>query len=1015
MTPEEMGEDMSEALDFQSIIMKLESFWADQGCLIWQPYHTEVGAGTMNPATSLRVLGPEPWNVGYVEPSIRPDDGRYGENPNRFYQHTQYQVILKPDPGNPQELYLASLEALGIDPVLDDIRFVEDNWKSPIIGAWGLGWEVWLNGLEITQFTYFQQAGGQTLDPVSVELTYGLERIAMALQKVRDFRNIRWTEDLTYGDVQLQSEQQFSKYAFELANVDHLREMYQLFEEEAETCLAEKQVLPAHDYVLKCSHTFNLLDTRGAVGVTERQSFFGRMRDLSRRVAEAYLEERMALEYPWLKEGDEEFEPGEQDGAKRAGRGKHLSEPADFLLEIGTEELPAGDVEDALAQLETAVPELIQELRLTLDGHRVLATPRRLVVVLENLAPRQQDLEQQVKGPPADRAFDEDGNPTRAAEGFARSKGLEVSDLEVVEIDGGRYVAAVEKEAGRPSGEVLAEALPDLIADLGFRQSMRWNASNVGFSRPIRWLTAFHGERFLPFSYADIQAQPTTRGLRFLEPESLPLTGPDEYFRVLAEQGIVLDQDRRRKVILDQVTALADEVDGKIPRDPDLLTEVTHLVEAPTALRGAFDEKYLDLPREVLISVMKKHQRYFPVGGEENLLPYFITVANKPRAENAHELYRSVIQGNADVILARFADAEFFVRADLQRELEDYLPDLELLTFQADLGSMRDKSRRIARLVDPIAEALGLDEEQLAASRRAAELCKADLATKMVVEMTSLQGVMGYYYALESGEDPAVAVAIREHYAPASAGEPGPESKPGLAVGLADKLDSLVGLFAAGLAPTGSKDPFAQRRAALGLVSSLIEWNEDLDLERMVVAAAGELPIPADQATRKECLEFIRGRLENYLRDEGFAYDVVAAVVAEQGHNPAGAARGAEDLSKWVEREDWEDILDNYARCVRITRDLEEVYPVDPARLEAPEEKALHQAVGKAELAGREPGDVDAFLQAFQPLIPAVEDFFDQVLVMVEDQALRENRLGLLQKVAGLSAGCADLSELEGF
>ena len=1006
---------MSGALDFQSIIMRLESFWADQGCLIWQPYHTEVGAGTMNPATSLRVLGPEPWNVGYVEPSIRPDDGRYGENPNRFYQHTQYQVILKPDPGNPQELYLASLEALGIDPVLDDIRFVEDNWKSPIIGAWGLGWEVWLNGLEITQFTYFQQAGGQTLDPVSVELTYGLERIAMALQKVRDFRNIQWSENITYGDVQLQSEQQFSKYAFELANVDHLREMYQLFEKEAEACLAEKQVLPAHDYVLKCSHTFNLLDTRGAVGVTERQFFFRRMRDLSRRVAEAYLEERLALEYPWLDEGGFEGEDREPTRSDSAGGGEDPVEPADFLLEIGTEELPAGDVEDALTQLKEAVPVLVEDLRLTCGGHRVLATPRRLVVVLENLAPRQQDLEQQVKGPPADRAFDEDGTPTRAAEGFARSKGLEVSDLEVIEIDGGRYAAAVEKEAGRPAGEVLAEALPDLIAGLGFGQSMRWNESNIGFSRPIRWLTAFHGKKFLPFSFAGIQAQPATRGLRFLEPEMLPLTDPEAYFQVLTEQGIVIDQERRKSLILEQVAALAEDVGGKIPRDPELLTEVTHLVEAPTALRGKFDDQYLDLPREVLISVMKKHQRYFPVGGEEDLLPYFITVANKPRAENAQEVYHSVTQGNADVILARFADAEYFVRADLQRDLEEYLPDLELLTFQADLGSMRDKSRRIRELIEPIAEALDLDEEELAASRRAAELCKADLATKMVVEMTSLQGVMGYYYALESGEDPAVAAAIREHYAPASAGDPGPETRPGLVVGLADRLDSLVGLFAAGLAPTGSKDPFAQRRAALGLVSSLIDWDEDLDLVRMVEAAAGELPIPADHSAREECLEFIRGRLENYLREQGYAYDVVAAVAAAQGQNPAGAARGAADLSGWVEREDWEEILDNYARCVRITRDLEEVYPVDPGKLEEPQEEALYQAVQKAEAGGRDPGDVDAFLEAFLPLIPAVEDFFDHVLVMVDDQELRENRLGLLQKVAGLSAGCADLSELEGF
>ncbi len=287
--------------NFQSIIMTLQEFWAGQGCLIWQPYYTQVGAGTMNPATFLRVLGPEPWKVGYVEPSIRPDDGRYGENPNRMQMHYQFQVILKPDPGNPQEIYLKSLEALGIDPRQHDIRFVEDNWESPALGAWGLGWEVWLDGQEITQFTYFQQAGGFVLDPVSVEITYGLDRIAIALQQVNSFREIQWSPSLTDGDVNLQAEQEHSKYYFELADVGRLRQMYDLFEAEARACLDQGLVLPAHDYILKCSHTFNVLDTRGAVGVTERQALFGRMRELSRRAAQAYLDQRQQLEYPWMK------------------------------------------------------------------------------------------------------------------------------------------------------------------------------------------------------------------------------------------------------------------------------------------------------------------------------------------------------------------------------------------------------------------------------------------------------------------------------------------------------------------------------------------------------------------------------------------------------------------------------------------------------------------------------------------------------------------------------------------
>ncbi|NIS80961.1 MAG: glycine--tRNA ligase subunit alpha, partial [Anaerolineales bacterium] len=283
----------------QSVILKLQQFWADQGCVIWQPYHTEVGAGTMNPATFLRVLGPEPWWVAYVEPSIRPTDGRYGENPNRWQHYYQFQVIMKPDPGNPVERYLQSLMALGIKPEEHDIRFVEDNWIAPALGAWGLGWEVWLDGQEITQYTYFQQAGGQTLDPVSVEITYGIERVVLALQDVESFVDIRWNEHVTYGEINLTAEKEHSRYNFETADVERLRVMYDEFEAEAKACLSADMVFPAHDYVLKCSHAFNLMDARGAIGVTERAVLFGRMREIARQVAELYLAQRQTIGFPW--------------------------------------------------------------------------------------------------------------------------------------------------------------------------------------------------------------------------------------------------------------------------------------------------------------------------------------------------------------------------------------------------------------------------------------------------------------------------------------------------------------------------------------------------------------------------------------------------------------------------------------------------------------------------------------------------------------------------------------------
>jgi glycyl-tRNA synthetase len=1012
---------MSKPLDFQTIILTLQHYWADQGCLIWQPYYTQVGAGTMNPATFLRVLGPEPWKVAYVEPSVRPDDGRYGENPNRFQQHYQFQVILKPDPGNPQELYLRSLEALGINPREHDIRFVEDNWESPALGAWGLGWEVWLDGQEITQFTYFQQAGGIQLDPVSVEITYGLERIAMALQGVSGFRTLRWNDAYTDGDVNLQAEQEHSKYYFEVADVERLRQMYALFEAEAEAALAQNLVLPAHDYILKCSHTFNVLDTRGAVGVTERQALFGRMRDLSHRVAEAYIAQRQGLEFPWMgKNGDLRIENRKSD---QPGSSQSLisnldsSSAAPFLLEIGVEELPAADLTSALAQLRERVPGWLDELRLEHGEIRVLGTPRRLVVSVADLAARQVDRTLVVKGPPAARAFDAQGEPTPAGAGFARSRGIDVKDLQVREMDGGKYAVAEIHEPGKTAVEVLSAALADWVASLRFDKSMRWNSSGVYFSRPVRWLVALFGEAVVPFEYAGLKSGRVTRGLRFYNPEEISLARPEEYFTVLTGQGIQLDPEERRKSVHSQVLACAGEADGQIEEDPGLLDEVTQLVEAPTALRGKFDRSYLRLPSDVLISVMKKHQRYFPVcakpaseGGEGDLLPYFIAVRNGD--DRSLEV---VADGNEQVIRARFADADFFIQEDLKHPLADFVPRLATLTFQAKLGSMLDKTHRIEKLVGALIHALNLDPADAVVARRAAELAKADLATHMVVEMTSLQGIMGSYYAMRSGEQAPVAQAIFEHYLPRYAGDSYPKSRAGLVLGIADRLDTLAGLFAAGLAPTGTKDPFAQRRAALGLVQNLMSWDMDFDLREGLKLAADGLPIPASPETLAACLDFIVGRLRSQLIDQGYRYDVVDAVLGVQRRNPAGVLRAVKALSAWVSRPDWMIILPAYARCVRITRDLKQRYAVDAARFVELSETQLFEALQTAEAADRAPGSVDGFLEAFLPLIPPINRFFDKVLVMAEDAAIRENRLGLLQRIAALADGVADLSQLEGF
>ncbi len=989
-------------LNFQQVILTLQNFWAEKGCILWQPYYTQVGAGTMNPATFLRVLGPEPWNVAYVEPSVRPDDGRYGENPNRFQLHYQFQVILKPDSGNPQELYLESLKAIGIDPRQHDIRFVEDNWEQPAISAWGLGWEVWLDGQEITQFTYFQQVGGVTLDPVAVEMTYGLERILIGLHNVKAAWDLPWNDSITYGEVRRQEEFEHSKYYFEVADVQAMREIFERFEREAESCLAQGLVLPAHDYVLKCSHIFNTLDSRGAVGVAERQAFFRRMRELARRVGEAYLEQRKQLEYPLLK--------GEGKSKKQKAMKvvfPSQSAPSHFLLEIGVEELPAGDVETAYEYLSARVPNLLAELSLDHGEVRVFSTPRRLVVSAENLSPSQPDREELVKGPPADKAFDKDGKPTQAALGFAKKNGVVPSALEVRAENGGKYVYAIVKQKGRPAPEVLAEALPTLIAEIKFEKSMRWNDSGVAFSRPIRWLVALFGKNVIPFEFAGVTSGDATRGLRPYDSPEIKIPSAEKYYDVIRKAGIVLDTKERKALIVEQVNTAAASVKGEALIDDDLLNEVADLIELPTAVMGGFNEEFLQLPREVLVSVMKKHQRYFPVQKNGNLMANFIAV------RNGDDLNLDIVrQGNEHVLNARFTDADFFVREDVKHPLEYYRSQLSGLTFHTKLGSMLDKSKRIEKLVVELMPMLGLEKDEVAFTRRAAHLAKADLVTQMVTEMTSLQGIMGgQYLLLEGAENQSTSDAIAEQY------QPVPKTKPGLWVALVDRLDSLVGLFAAGLAPTGAKDPFGLRRAAIGVVQPLMEHGISFDLREAVKKAAVLQPIDVSSEVQAQVLEFLAGRLSVLLKEAGYRYDVVDAVLAEQFANPAAAAEAVKQLQAWVEREDWSTILPGYARCVRIIRSAgvaSNQLPLVSRQLFAEaEEKTLHEAIQST--VHRPPSTINEFLEIVVELIPSINNFFDKVLVMAEEETVRNNRLALVGQIASLSRGLADLSKLEGF
>jgi len=1020
---------MNEIPSMQEVIRRLHDYWAARGCTIWQPHSEKVGAGTMNPATVLRVLGPEPWNVAYVEPSFRADDGRYAENPNRMQMHTQYQVILKPDPGNPQELYLGSLEAIGLDRTRHDIRFVEDNWESPALGAWGLGWEVWLDGQEITQFTYFQQAGSLPLDPVSVEITYGLERIVMYLQHKSEVWSIDYDGSHTYGEIYKQQEIEHCIYNFELADVERQKMLYDIYKAEAEACIARGLVAPAHDNVLRQSQTFNILDARGAIGVTERAKFFADMRGQAKRISELYVEQRTREEYPWLGTGDQGSGIGDRDVASSQPPVSSLQSPVpspqSLLLELGSEELPPKDVTDGIVQIQVKLAELLSAANLDYAQISVTGTTRRLVAHVTGLAPRQRDETVEKKGPGADRAFDSFGAPTKAAIGFAKGQGVDVSKLEVRD----NYVWAVQHVAGKPTAEVLPQIITDLLDGMRWGKTMRWNASNAAWPRPLRWIVALYGETVVPVNWAGVQSGRVSRGPRYADASAnLPagdfttfaVSHADAYFDAVAAQGVILNREERRQRIAELVAQTAAQAGGSTPNDPDLLDEVTDLIESPTPVLGSFEEKYLDLPTSILIGVMKKHQRYFPVerkelrvaGGKSQLLPHFITIANS----NALAHPDVVRAGNEGVIRARYADAAFFFRNDTARSLESFTPRLGTLTFHARLGSMLDKVERLKKLTPAIAGMLGANGDDLATAVRAAALCKSDLVTSMVVEMTSLQGIIGEIYARRSGESAGAAQAIREHYLPRYAGDSTPATLPGLALSLADKLDSLAGLFAVGVSPSGSADPFGLRRAALGIVNNLISGKVDFSVNAALAAAASHLQVAASAQSLADAGEFVTRRLQGVLLEMGYAFDQVEAVLAVRGDNPAAAERACAALAGMTSGAGWNDTFTAYARCARIVRNLDTTLALAPAAYETEAERSLHARWEQAQATiatADEPAQVLAAVLG--SLIAPINAFFDAVLVNAEDPTVRQARQALVQRIASLPATVADLSKLQGF
>ncbi len=711
---------------------------------------------------------------------------------------------------------------------------------------------------------------------------------------------------------------------------------------------------------------------------------------------------------------------------------------ATFLLEVGTEELPASFVSAALAQWREKLPAALEENFLKNDGIKLYGTPRRLAVLISGLPERQPDREEEAKGPPAKAAF-KDGKPTKAATGFAASRGVSIEDLEVRDTGKGEFIFVQQKIPGRATAELLQEMVPDWILGLEGDRFMRWGDGELKFPRPIRWLVTLLDSELLPVTIENgsevCQSDRTSEGHRVLHPEPISLTQADDYVSALEKAYVSVDPAKRRETILQQVARVAKSVKGHAVVDEDLLSEVIDLVEWPTAIVGKFDDEFLALPAQVTITELESHQRYFsvrPSADSDQLLPYFITVSNGDPAKS--EL---ITQGNERVIRARLSDGKFFYEADRKQPLSDYVPQLETVTFEAELGSVLDKVNRVIQVADLLSDQLGLSAEQKQQAARAAKLCKADLVTKMVNEFPELQGYIGQKYAIASQEPTAVADAIYEHYLPKGAGDTLPQTRIGQVVGIADRLDTLVGIFSIGKLPKGSSDPFALRRAANAIVSIVWVAGLDLNLQQAITQivesfAASRTGVKVSELTA-QLTDFFQQRVRTLLQDgQSIDYDLVNAVFSEDEDYQA---RALMDLLDVRDRATFLQTIRNDGRLATVyetvnrasklatkgdlsTEPLDPKGLVDPNLFEQPSEQAFYdsltQLVPQTQSAQAE-RDYSKLIAGLEQIVPTVTAFFDgdtSVMVMAENPDIRQNRLNLISLLRNHARVLADFSEI---
>lgn len=683
----------------------------------------------------------------------------------------------------------------------------------------------------------------------------------------------------------------------------------------------------------------------------------------------------------------------------------------EFILEIGTEEIPAGYLPPALEQIKKLAAKELANQRISCGDISAFATPRRITLLIRKVSESQEAREHEVMGPAVAVAYDEDGNATKAARGFARGQGVDVGDLKRVKTPKGEYVAVVKKEASQPSLDILSQVVPKIITTLHFPKMQRWGYLNLRFPRPIRWLLCLFGDDVVNFDLEGIESGRLMFGHRFLAPGPFEVKTAKDYLKTVKKAKLVLDQDERREIIRKGVADAAAEVDCVPIESEDLLNEVTNLVEYPVVLRGTYEEKYLSLPREVLTTSMSSHQRYFSLTDQKgNLQPYFITVSNTITEDD-----NVVIKGNERVLRARLEDAMFFFAEDRKVPLNQRVEELKDVVYQEKLGTSYEKYERFGALAEYLVKQVAPDN--LEEVKEVALLCKGDLVTQMVGEFAELQGVMGKEYALLDGVDKIVAQGIVDHYLPKFSGDKTPGTVGGAAVSIGDRLDTVCGCFGIGITPSGTADPYGLRRDALAIIAILMDrgWRVSLTdlMKRSLKLLKGKIEKEEDQAL-EGLSEFFRGRLQNLFTGKGYRNDLVQAVLHDHWDDPVDALARLEALAEFSRKDDFTDLMLSFKRVMNIIPDGFSGKPSRKKAVESAEIKLLDAAdrVGKDAIQEMDKGNYLKAVEILARLKGDVDGFFDGVMVMDKDEAKKQNRLAILSSVSSLFAQVADFRQV---